>query len=296
MKKDALYWGIIAIFASFVLMIVWMFYDVWKTGRESRKHQMMEAVSTETVTEARDFSGITTVAGEDGKMMAWVPEGPFRMGSQEAEGDLDEFPQRSTYLSAYYIDLYEVTFAEFNTFIEESGFPASSIPVFEDDLSLITSLDQPAVGVSWDQARLYCEWAGKRLPTEAEWEKAAKGEQDMKWPWGNTFEEGLANTLGESDGYQYSASPGQYELGRSPYGLYDMAGNIAEWVEDVYDPHYYETGPFRDPKGPEAGKHRVYRGGSWNDSSANVRTAKRFAAAPHQASAVIGFRCAKGVS
>jgi formylglycine-generating enzyme len=296
MKKDVLFWGIIAIFASFVLMIIWMFYDVWKTDRESRKHQMMEAVSTEIMTKARDFSGIKTITGNDGKMMVLVSEGPFRMGSQEAEGDLDEFPQRSTYLSAYYIDLHEVTFSEFNKFIEQSGFPAPTISVFQDDLSLITSEDQPAVGVSWNQARLYCEWAGKRLPTEAEWERAAKGEQDSKWPWGNTFEEGLANTLGESDGYQYSAPPGKYELGRSPYGLYDTAGNVAEWVGDVYDLNYYETGPFRDPKGPEAGKHRVYRGGSWNDSSANVRTAKRFAAAPHQTSAVIGFRCAKEAS
>ena len=293
MKKDALYWGIIAAFASFVRIVIWMIYDVWKTGRESRKHQMTESVQTGTLPEARDFSEIKTIVGEDGKLMVWVPEGPFHMGSQEAEGDPDEFPQRSTYLSAYYIDLHEVTFAEFNMFVEKSGLPAASIPVFQKDLSLITSLDQPAVGVSWDQARFYCEWAGKRLPTEAEWEKAAKGERDWKWPWGNTFQEGLANTLGESDRYQYSASPGQYELGRSPYGLYDMAGNVAEWVQDIYDPNYYEIGPFRDPKGPEAGKHRVYRGGSWNDSSANVRTAKRFAAAPHQASAVIGLRCAK---
>jgi formylglycine-generating enzyme len=296
MKKDALYWGIIATFASFVLMIVWMFYDVRKTGRESRKHQMMEAVTTEPLAQARDFSEIDVITGDDGKLMAWVPEGPFRMGSQEAEGDQDEFPQRPTYLSAYAIDLHEVTFAEFNKFTEVSGLPAPSIPVFQDELSLITSADQPVVGVSWDQARFYCEWAGKRLPTEAEWEKAAKGERDLKWPWGDTFEESLANTLGDSDGYRYSAPTGRYELGRSPFGLYDMAGNVAEWVGDVYDPNYYETGPFRDPKGPETGKHRVYRGGSWNDSSANVRTAKRFAAAPHQASAVIGFRCAKAAS
>ena len=292
MEKDALYWGIVAIFGSFILMIVWFVYDVWKTGQEMERLLKMEAVATESLPAARDFSEFETVSGKDGRAMVLVPEGPFQMGSLEGEGDLDEFPLRSTYLSPYYMDLYEVTFLEFNRFTDGAGFPPPSVPVFEQDLSLITSMDQPVVGVSWDQARLYCEWAGKRLPTEAEWEKAAKGERNLQWPWGNTFEEGLSNTLGEDDGYQYSAPPGKYELGRSAYGLYDMAGNVAEWVADIYDPKYYGIGPFRDPQGPDRGKHHVYRGGSWNDSLVNVRTAKRFAAARHQAGFAIGFRCA----
>jgi formylglycine-generating enzyme required for sulfatase activity len=296
MKKDALYWGIVAVFVSFFLMVLWMVYDVWKTGQERRRVQMMASQASETKITARNFAGLSFIKGQDGKEMVLVPEGPFPMGSQEAEGDPDEIPQRTLYLSAFYIDLHEVTWAEFRRFIEATGFPPPVVPVFQDDLSLITAMDLPVVGVSWEQARAYCNWAGERLPTEAEWEKAARGEQNLKWPWGNVSEERLANAVGEHDGYQYSAPPGRFEIGRSPYGLYDMAGNVAEWVSDWYDPGYYMSGPFRDPKGPERGKHRVYRGGSWNDSMPNLRTAKRFAAAPHQASAVIGFRCAKDVT
>ena len=201
-------------------------------------------------------------------------------------------PQHVVFVSAYHIDLHEVTFREFDRFVSETQYQKAVVPVFEDDPSLLTDPDQPAVGVSWVQAKGYCEWADKRLPTEAEWEKAARGEESLVWPWGNSFSAVFLNSEGADDGYVYSAPPGQFEMGRSPYGVYDMAGNVAEWVEDVYDPDYYNDSPFRMPRGPKKGKHRVYRGGSWNDSLVNVRTAKRFAAAPHQAGAAIGFRCA----
>jgi formylglycine-generating enzyme len=293
LKKDALYWGIVAVFFSFVLMVFWLVYDVWKTGKEKRRAQAVPSiVSTEMIT-PRDYSELWIVEDDKGKKMVWISEGPFPMGSPEAEGDPDEFPPRVTYLSGFFIDLYEVTGKEFQEFVKGTGFPPAVVPVFQDDLSRITDPDLPVVGVSWDQVKAYCEWSGKRLPTEAEWEKAARGEQTLKWPWGGLSGKELGNVVGEQDGFKYSAPPGSFELGRSPYGVYDMGGNVAEWVQDWYDPAYYAVAPFQDPKGPEKGKHRVYRGGSWNDSLANIRTAKRFAAAPHQASAAIGFRCAK---
>jgi formylglycine-generating enzyme len=295
MKKDALYWGIVAAFASFLLLIFWTAYDAWKISREKRLIAEIETPEEASRIRIRDYSDLQTLEADDGKTMVLIPEGPFGMGSHEGEGDLDEFPYHISFLSSYYIDMHEMTFDEYSKFIKATGAREPGIPVFQDDLSLITAPHQPVVGISWAQAADYCKWAGKRLPTEAEWEKAARGAGEWTWPWGNTFESAVANTGQGEDGYQYSAPPGRFEAGRSPYGLYDMAGNAAEWVQDVYDPNYYELASFRNPKGPEAGKHRVYRGGSWNDSLANVRTAKRFAAAAHQASAVIGFRCAADV-
>lgn len=293
MKKDVVFWGIVAVFVSFVLMIVWSVYDVWKTAKERKLVAEMEQTEVAPAVPVRDYSQIRTIQADDGKTMALVPEGPFGMGSHEGEGDPDEFPYHITFVSSFYIDLKEVTFDEYDSYVRGTGSPVPVVPVFQDDLSLITAPDQPVVGVSWDQANNYCQWTGKRLPSEAEWEKAARGTDDAVWPWGNTFLNAAANTGQGDDGYRYSAPPGRFEGGRSPYGLYDMAGNVAEWVGDAYDPAYYEKAPFRNPTGPEEGKHRVYRGGSWNDSFANVRAAKRFAASAHQASAVIGFRCAK---
>ena len=297
MKKDALYYGTLIAFISFFLMIVFFIYDAWKSSRLSTKIRTMK---TEQVQQGpgrlQEFSRFKTIKGEDGAEMVLIPEGPFQMGSPPSGGDSDEMPQHAVYLPAFYIDLKEVTQARFSQFSAATGYPKPVVPVFQEELALITRPDLPVVGLSWNAARDYCQWARKRLPTEAEWEKAAGGEQSYKWPWGNTAIEKAANLLGEEDGDKYLAPPGQFVSGRSPYGLYDMAGNAAEWVADWYDPNYYKTAPFKVPKGPEKGKFRVYRGGSWNDSLVNGRAAKRFAAAPHQTSAVIGFRCARDAS
>lgn len=202
-------------------------------------------------------------------------------------------PQRGVFVDAFWIDLSEVSFGRYSTFASATNAPAPVIPVLQDDPLKLMAPEQPVVAVSWKQAVDYCRWAGKRLPTEAEWEKAARGERGLKWPWGNTYGAGLANIQGEEDQFLYTAPPGSFPRGRSPYGVYDMAGNAAEWVADWYGDTYYLGAPFESPTGPSSGKHRVYRGGSWNDTPSDVRTAKRFTAAPHQTSAVIGFRCAK---
>lgn len=297
MEKDALYYGILVAFVSFVLMIVFFVYDAWKSNRLATKIRTITAGQVQQGQRPlQDFSRFKTITGKDGAGMVLIPEGPFEMGSLPSGGDPDEMPLHAVYLLAFYIDLTEVTQAQFSQFSFAMGYPKPVVPVFQEELSLITRPDLPVVGVSWDAAKSYCQWVGKRLPTEAEWEKAAGGDQSNKWPWGNDPVEKAVNLLGEEDGYNYLAPPGQFILGRSPYGLYDMAGNAAEWVSDGYDPHYYKEAPFKIPKGPEKGKFRVYRGGSWNDSLVNLRVAKRFAAAPHQTSAVIGFRCAMDAS
>jgi formylglycine-generating enzyme required for sulfatase activity len=291
MKKDAFFYGVVLAFAAFVLMIVSLAFEAWRSGESAKQAQSIKTQEAKVEGESFDFSGLKTKTGMDGTVMVVVPEGTFLMGSLPVEGDPDEIPQRTIYLSSYSIDLYEVTQAQYAGFVKATQRSSPTVPVFADDVSLIMKPNLPVVGVSWEDAKAYCDWLGKRLPTEAEWEKAARGERGFKWPWGNVFGVSLANTSSEEDGYKYTAPPGRFDKGRSAYGLYDVAGNVAEWVLDWYEQDYYQKSPFRDPKGPDTGKHRVYRGGSWNDPAGGVRTAKRYAAALHQTSAVIGFRC-----
>jgi formylglycine-generating enzyme required for sulfatase activity len=293
-KKDALFYGMILAFVAFVLMLLFLGYAMIQSRAVSRRAAETASAPAKAVQlERRDYSGLRVATGEDGAEMVLVPAGPFLMGSPAVEGDQDETPQRGVYVDAFWIDLHEATFAQYAVFSSATRAPRPVIPVLQDDPAKLTSLDQPVVAVSWTQAREYCRWLGKRLPTEAEWEKAARGERGIKWPWGNSYGPGLANIQGDDDRYQYTVPPGSFPDGRSPYGLYDMAGNVAEWVADWYSQTYYLGAPFESPTGPPTGKHRVYRGGSWNDTPSDARTAKRFAAAPHQTSAVIGFRCAK---
>ena len=264
MKDKWLMIGVVATFGAFFLMIV----SMMSLSRHSAKNKelLARAPSTpqQTVpTAAADFSLYKTIVGDDGREMVEVPEGPFKMGSNN--GDYDEAPEHQVYLATFYIDKYEVTQAEYDRFVRATKRGKPFVPVFDDDISKILKPELAAMGMSWSDAAAYCQWAGKRLPTEAEWEKAAKGEGNRKYPWGDTLTPMHANLDGEEDGYKYLAPPGKFEAGRSPYGLYDMAGNVAEWVHDTYDDKYYSKSPYRDPKGPEDGQNKVIRGGSWSN-------------------------------
>ncbi len=243
-----------------------------------------------------DYSRFKIIQGGDGREMVVIPAGPFLMGSGP-EGDFDEQPQRAVFLEAYAMDKYEVTHADYERFARMLKRPLPVIPVFEDDLRLLTGARLPVVGVMWVDAFAYCKWAGNRLPTEAEWEKAARGEEGRTWPWGSRFDSHRANGRGEEDGYKYSAPVGQYESGRSPYGLYDMSGNVSEWVSDWYDQFYYKKAPFNNPQGPEdpdINKVVVYRGGSYNSIAHDLRASKRFGGAhPERGESSVGFRCAR---
>ncbi len=292
-NKGVLIGAIVFVFASFILMIVGLVYESYKAKKQ---RELAASVATTDVQPVKtvapqDYSMYKTLIGDEGREMVQIPEGPFTMGSHE--GDPDEAPVHQAYLASFYLDKKEVTQGEYDRFVRMTKRAKPMVPVFEDDLGKILKPELPAVGVSWPDAFAYCRWAGKRLPTEAEWEKAGRGEGRRRYPWGDEFVNGRANLDGAEDGYQYMASPGSFESGRSPYGLYDMTGNVAEWVADTYDEKYYRETPYRNPPGPPDGQHKVIRGGSWRETPHNARLSKRFQAKIWRTDSTIGFRCAK---
>jgi len=226
---------------------------------------------------------------KDGSIMVLVPAGEFIMGSNEH--DRSERPQRKVYLDAYYIDIYCITNSQFARFVEETGYKTLSPwrRYFKPGRE-----NHPVIYVSWQDAVAYCEWAGKRLPTEAEWEKAARGTDGRLFPWGNEFDLSRLN-IAES-GYGTTVPVDAYPQGVSPYGCYNMAGNVWEWCADWFDPTYYIHAPQQNPKGPESGRFRVLRGGDFNTYSyeGQFRCSARGSPDPEKRmSYVRGFRCAK---
>ena len=243
-----------------------------------------------------------TIKGKDGAPMVMVPAGPFTMGSND--GLPSERPEHSVTLDAYYIDRYEVSLQLYGTFLLDAKHDA---PSTWDDEAATTVGDRPAVGMGWADAAAYCAWAGKRLPTEAEWEKAARGTDGRRYPWGHmqpfvdiaNYNRGiwvseaitLAGVTGGVEGM--SVRHGLKEGGKSPYGLHHMAGNAAEWVADWYDREYYSKSPERNPTGPSSGEKKVLRGGSWADLPIALRVSARMSAEPEFQDRTIGFRCAR---
>ena len=232
----------------------------------------------------------------DGAVMISIPAGEFLMGSADSEGYRNEKPQRTVYLGSYYIDKFEVTNVQYREFMRETGCEP---PRDWSDYDT-RKLNHPVVGVSWYDAVAYAEWAGKRLPTEAEWEKAARGTDGRNYPWGNippdTGGRYRANykveRYGATNRYSNTSPVGSFPLGASPYGVMDMAGNVWEWCSDWYDSGYYRKAPTQNSTGPSAGKHRVLRGGAWlNDDTFYLRCAARGWHAPALRFHYVGFRC-----
>lgn len=220
--------------------------------------------------------------------MVLIPAGTFSMGKA---GDAEDCPPHDVSVSAFFLDAGEVTNAEYQQFCTKTG---RQLPEFWGIAKYKSGSDfpkHPVVGVSWQDAEAYAKWAGKRLPTEAEWEYAARGGMQGKdFPAGNTI--GLESASITQGGKTNGAMPVR-SFGANGYGLFDMSGNVCEWVADFYDAGYYRVSPGKDPKGPGKGKFRVIRGGGWHSGPYCNRVYVRNALPAGWLDINVGFRCAK---
>lgn len=282
--------GIVATILISLISLFVIIFEIKKSKEYDEKvRRMIGSTQKAVVADNRDFAVYKTIQGDDGREMVLVPEGVFTRGS--VDGDYDEKPQQDIYLDAFYVDKYEVSVKDYEVYRKATNYVTPTVPFFQGDEKVLSVPENPVVGVSWHDAVNYCRWANKRLLTEAEWEKAARGPHALTYPWGNEFLAQRTNIAGTEDGYEFMAPVGSFPMGRSFYGVYDMAGNVSEWVEDWYDQFYYAKAPMMNPSGPEASKNKVFRGGSWDARKTDVRTAKRFAATPGRKDSILGFRC-----
>jgi formylglycine-generating enzyme required for sulfatase activity len=236
--------------------------------------------------------------------MVFVPAGEFLMGTKDRHNGViridwgGEDPQHVVTLDSYWIDRTEVTNAQYRKCVQAGLCRPPATDTFED----ATYDNHPVFMVTWYDARDYCAWIGNRLPTEAEWEKAARGTDGREWPWGNEYPDCSRVNMGPVGSGDPSCTSGEtapvgtYPSGASPYGVLDMAGNVSEWVADWYDESYYQYSPKDNPIGPNAGTERVVRGGNvgWRDGIRQAGVARRHYFNPNDTPwAIIGFRCAR---
>jgi eukaryotic-like serine/threonine-protein kinase len=246
---------------------------------------------TETVFLTPTLSaGASQVSPIDGMILMYVPAGPFPMGSEA--GYSDERPVHTVDLPAFWVDQTEVTNGKYALCVDAgvcarpSRKSSNLIDIYFDGEAYA---DYPVLFVTWQNAVDYCTWAGRRLPTEAEWEKAARGTDGREYPWGSSQpDDTLANFSYKIDDI---VRTGSFPVGASPYGALDMAGNVFEWTADWYGEDYYASSPAVDPTGPETGIHRSIRGGSWTSNAMGVRSAHRYIQMPDEPEFDLGFRC-----
>jgi len=233
----------------------------------------------------------------------------YNIDNKKEWGDTDEEPVHKVFLKSYYIDRYEVSASQFSNFLNQHQKQSSLYfqPGLGVTIEKIGNLFRPRVDlenypvnrVSWFGADAYCRWVNKRLPTEAEWEKASRGTDSRVFPWGDEFPTNERVTFRRKFnllGFNALEKIDSMPAGRSPYGIHHMAGNVWEWVNDWYGDIYYEVSPYANPKGPDSGTSKVLRGGNWYYKAYYMRTTYRFNDKPDAFKNWQGFRCAKGLN
>jgi formylglycine-generating enzyme required for sulfatase activity len=223
---------------------------------------------------------------KDNSQMALIPAGSFEMGDH-LDG-MSNAPVHRVELDEFYMDSREVTVGQFREFVNQSGYSYNRW----NDVAKYSPGDwYPMVYVNWNDATAYAKWAGKRLPTEAEWEYAARGGLvGKRYPWGDQMDH--ARVEAWPDGFFGTAPVGSF--GANGYGLYDVAGNVWEWCQDWYGENYYSSSPVKNPLGPDTGSMRVLRGGYWDSATNHLRVANRNFYLPNSRRSVYGFRCVSG--
>jgi len=236
------------------------------------------------------------VAQERGSAMVLIPEGEFIMGSEGEGARKDERPAHPVYLDAYYIDRFETTGKDFEAYMDDQPKVHPTITGWYDRKVRPDMARRPVFGLTWKRCRNYCVWAGKRMVTEAEWERAAGGTDNRVYPWGNEPPDPSRSNFGRCchlmKGLVFN-DIGILNAGKTPNNIFDLAGNVAEWVYDWYDKNYYKVSPRKNPQGPETGKYHTIRGGAWNSFSGYLRSSARYGYNDGQDFYGIGCRCAK---
>ena len=226
--------------------------------------------------------------GANKRLMVHVSSGPFTMGGRDEDSPRSERPAHTVFLSDYYISKYPVTNQEYREFVQCTGH---RIPIhWQRGTFPAGTGNHPIANVSWQDADAFARWRGARLPSEAEWEKAARGTDERPYPWGTRFTEGERCNANNQVGTTTPVN--EFPDGRSFYELWDMAGNVYEWCQDYYDEEYYKSSPATNPKGPDGGQERVVRGGCYIESRAALRTTHREGVSEVTTRDTIGFRIA----
>lgn len=226
--------------------------------------------------------------GANKRLMVHVPSGPFTMGGRDEESPRAERPAHTVFLNDYYIARFPTTNQEYREFVQCTGH---RIPIHWQRGTFPTGTGKhPVVNVSWTDAAAFAKWRGARLPTEAEWEKAARGDDERPYPWGPRFTEGERCNGNNQVGMTTPVD--EFPEGRSEYGVWDLCGNAYEWCHDFYDEEYYKNSPTTNPKGPEGGQERVVRGGCYMESRAGLRATHREGVVEVTTRDTIGFRIA----